>query len=150
MKPSIVALANNISLSPLSPASIDPSIAIDPTQKIKMAEINPSENLFSSPLINFSFIELAKSFNFPSRSNSSPIITPSTREIIETILLPYMADSIPITKTQRGKNFIIDSWILTGNFSPIKAPKSPRIKTAMALTKTPNILTYFPNLFSLP
>lgn len=150
MKASIVALANKISLSPFSPASIEPSIVIDPTQKIKLAEIKPSANLSSYTLMNFSFMELAKLFNFPSRSNSSPTITPSTREIIGTIMLPFMADSTPITKTQRGKNFIIDYWIFTRNFYPIKAPKSPRIKTTMALTKTPNITIYFPNLFSLP
>lgn len=103
MKPSIVALANNILLSPFNPASIDPSIAIDPTQKIKLAEINPSENLFSSPLINF-FIKLAKSFNFPSRSNSSPIITPNTREIIETIILrPSWQTPLPLPRRRGAK-----------------------------------------------
>ena len=37
-----------------------------------------------------------------------------------------------------------------GAKKPERKTKILRIKTAMALTKTPNILTYFPNLFSLP
>lgn len=139
-RPSRADFANKVWWFPVSPLSKDPTMAMDPTQKIRVVTTKPFanplpafENLFSKNLPKFS--------NRPSIFINSPIKLPMTKlKMTSNMSSVFKAIFKPINMTARLMACMTVTWYFFGmpplNTRPNKLPAI----IAKVLTMVPNKL----------
>ena len=118
-------------ISPLIPACIDPMIAIEPMQKVRVAEINPwvKEPEAASPGATRRRSSCAKASSLPSRSNSSPNRVPTAMQItMPRESFVWMAPIMPSTATASARAVtrerVIRVLMRCLNRMPMRLPKT--------------------------